>query len=336
VYYYLGLRVLNHLPGFERTFERELASDSCLTPDLMYRYTRGYLLGTVTPRDLIFALVLGLSLTLLGCLLPIPAYFIGTALGSRHHGLIAACCAALIPSLLIFIPSIDGFAAVLALATVAAWLWALRTQNWGTYALAGLLMFLAVFWSIGLGAVVVCLAVVAIPYLRQPTNRQTLRGAAIAVGVFGLIFLLLNLCAGYSLLGNLRLIMQSQRGEMHWAHRDYLTWLGMNLWDLPLFFGAPLLALALTSLIRLKRLTAPVRAYVAGVFLTLAVVWLSGSTLAEVGRIWLFLMALLAPAAAAVLADLPSKPRSAALTLVMLGQVLLALVMHCTLTLVHP
>lgn len=336
LFYYFGIKTLNLVPELSYAVEQCLVGHYGLTTNLMYAYTRGYLMGTVTPQHLIQALILGLLLTLLGSLLPLAGFLCASALGSARHGLLAAFLAALLPSLLLFIPSIDGLGAVLALSTVAAWLWALKRRSTGLFVLTGLLMFAAMFWSLGLGAVAICMLVCAIPFLLDPeTRRCTLQGLLQALSTFIVLHVLLYTFEGYSLIGNVRLMMASQRLEMQANNRDYLTWLGMNLWDLPLFMGPLLLSLTLVSLVQARQTTREARYYTMGSIAALGLVWLSGSTLGEVGRIWLFLMALLVPVAALPLVELAGKPRTRALALVALGQGLLVIVMHCSLWVVH-
>jgi hypothetical protein len=333
---YVGLRALDRLPGLRVAIERWLSSRYGLTPALMWEYSRWYVMPTVKPPHLIAALVLGLLVTLLGSLLPVPAYFIGAALADRRTGLLAAFAAALIPSLVLFIPTIDAFAAVLALTPVALWLWAVRKHNLWLHAACGLAMAAAVFWSVGLAAVAVCMAITVAPGWRDREQRRRLvDGALIALGAFAAIYVLLALLGLYGLPTGLRIIFAEQRRQMEYAHRSYLTWLPMNLWEVVLFMGPALLALVAGSLACVRRFPSGLRAYAVGAVLTLVLVWLSGSTLGEVGRIWLFLMALLAPVVAASLATFAPKQRLAVLVLLALVQVQAIVLLHCNLLLMH-
>lgn len=337
LYYYLGLRLLDRLPGTVDLLERHLQSRYGLTTDMMYAYTRGYLIGTVKPRHLSEGLILGLVLALLGGLAPLPAYLAGAALGGNRDGVLAAFCTALVPSLLIFIPSIDGWAAVLTLTTVAAGLWAIRRQSVSLYALTGLLMAAAVFWSIGLGACALCLGAVFLPRVSLRDARwRPLVGLLAALGVFVAVYGMLYVLGGYSLPGNVRLMVGAQKVQMDLAHRDYGSWMGMNLYDAVLFMGPMLAALALTAFSCWRQAGSLWRGYLLGACLTFGVIWLSGSTLGEVGRIWLFLMVLLAVMAALPLGLLPHPAQRRALALLAVGQIPLAFSLHCHLTLVHP
>lgn len=334
VYYFLGLRVLESFPLFTYNVEQWLERTYRLTPGGFYSISRHLAMPSVQPYHLAPAFILGLILTLLGALLPLPAYFVGQELHSRRAGLAAALSAAAVPSLTTVIPSIDGFAAVLALTAVALGVWALRSGRLWLYGLCGLALVAAGLWSLGLLAVAIALLVAAVA-VWNAQRRQVLMGLAAAAGTFILIHLLMYLIAGYSLIGNARTMMRWQSDVMAETNRDYLTWLPGNLWEVMLFMGPALLMTACAALPMWRRLEPPARWYAAGAFLAVAVVWLSGSTLGEVGRIWLFLMALLVPVAGMALVELPLKTSRGLLVAVMAAQVLLMVMLHCRLMLVH-
>ncbi len=112
------------MPFLRAIIEHWLWARYRLTPEKMWKAARWYTLPPVRPEHMPAALFLGWLLTLAGALLPIPAYFIGTGLDDKHLGLLNAFIVALLPSLVLFIPTIDAFAAVLALMPVALWIWA--------------------------------------------------------------------------------------------------------------------------------------------------------------------------------------------------------------------
>jgi hypothetical protein len=149
-------------------------------------------------------------------------------------------------------------------------------------------------------------------------------------------FMLLYLIGGYSVLGNVRLMVSWQTVDIAHSQRDYLTWLPGNLYDTMLFMGPALLLTACAALPLIGKLKPPARHYLVGAFVALLLVWLSGSTLGEVGRIWLFLMALLVPGAACALAELDLRTTRPVLVLLTLSQAALIVLLHCRLVLVHP
>ena len=384
--YLFGLRALTRFPGPAEAVKAYLSAHYCLTPQMLYQICRPYIMPTVTPEDLPKAIILGALLTLLACLLPLPAYFIGRECGGPREGLLAAFLVVLVPSLLVFYPSIDGVAALLALVAIALWLSALRGGRLWQYALVGLAMAAAVFWTAGLLACALVMLVVALVKLHVASGQALkvvlknacgralqspkapwlasvglwralppsihrasgvcehdlnckagpLWGMAMAVGVFAALYAALYLACGYSLPGNLHVVAFAQHHEMVYANRDYLTWLPFNLYDFILFAGPLLFALGLYGLVTSRGLPTVARGYAWGVGATFAVIWLSGSTLGEVGRIWLFLMALWALIPVGPVAQLPARPRRWLLVALAVAQIALTLAMHLNLSLVRP
>lgn len=328
--YYWGLRSLEAMPALTDQVERYVFRCYGVTTDQLYAYSRFYLMPTVWADQLPAAVLLGLLVTLLGALLPLPAYFIGRELGDGRTGLLAGLLVSLLPSLLSFVPSIEGVAAGLILTALALWMVALRRGNWWLFALAGLAVAAAAFWTIGTLALAVVMATTAASaWLR---DRQALcghlTGAAIAAGTFIGVFFIMYAC-GYSLPGNLKIMMEAQRAEMLANHRQYLTWLSWNLYDALLFVGPALLALIACGISRTGRW------YGWGALAALALVWLSGSTLGEVGRIWLFLFAAAAVIPAVSLISLSRRQLTGLVCLVVLLQLVLVLALHLNLGLVQ-
>jgi len=98
----------------------------------------------------------------------------------------------------------------------------------------------------------------------------------------------------------------------------------------------PALLLAVGAMLPLAaRLSATARHYLAGGAIALGLLWLSGSTLGEVGRIWLFMMALLLPGAPLALAELEDRHARPLVVLLVLAQVALTVTIHCRLALVR-
>lgn len=335
----LGLQLLRAAPGPVNALRAFFADRYGVSPELLWEYCRWYIMPSVTPTDLYAGiLVLGL-ITALGCLMPVPAYFLGRELAGPREGLIAAFLVTLVPSLHVFYPSIEGVGAVLGLTALAVGVHALRHgRAWG-YAATGLAFALALQWTIGLAGVAVALVVIALCRGKQEGESgglTPLRGALLAAGAFGAFYVFLYFATGYSLLGNLRVITFSQHSEMQGGHRHYLTWLPMNLYDYLLFLGPVLAATGLHALFTAGRATWLVRGYAWGAAIAFGAIWLSGSTLGEVGRIWLFLMVLWAVVPAPALAQLPDQQRRGMLLLLMLSQIALSLALHCNLALVRP
>jgi len=333
LYYYLGIRALGYCPGLVDRVAASVEERYARLPGpLSAELGRG-----ITPWAWAEAEILGLVLTLLGALLPLPAYALGRLLHSQSAGLMAALTAAVIPSLAVFIPSIDGVAAVLALTAVVTWLLALRHGGWWPYALAGLAFIAALFWSWGLGAIAVPMLATTLPLLRDPAARsRVLGGSLIFLGTMIGLSLLAWVAFGYSLPRGFEFAMFRQKLEMTVVKRHYLPWLPGNLYDMLVLMGPPLWVGAWAAWPLRRRLSQTARNYVLGTAVALGLVWLSGSTLGEVGRIWLFLMGLMVPGAALALAELPPTRSRPLLALVVLSQSVLAVLLHIRLVFIHP
>jgi len=336
LYCYLGLRFWEKMPFLRAIIEHWLWARYRLTPEKMWKAARWYTLPTVRPEHMPAALFLGWLLTLAGALLPIPAYFIGTGLDDKHLGLLNAFIAALLPSLVLFIPTIDAFAAVLALMPVALWIWALRRFSWKLFALSGLAMAAAVFWSVGLAAVSICMAALLFPVRHNKSLfRFYFTGGLIALGLFSAVYIILAVLGLYDLWENVRVIAEAQKFEMTLARRDYWTWLPWNVYDIWLFGGPVFWAWTLGGIFLWKEALGAFRAYIMGAFVMLGFLWISGATLGEVGRIWLFALAVLAPSAAWALKNTPPQTAGLFVTLTALAQSSLVLLLHARLALVQ-
>ena len=177
------------------------------------------------------------------------------------------------------------------------------------------------------------------PKGRQLSATRLYLGAALALAVIAVFYLSL-LPLGYNLLANLLVISREQHRQMAFSQRTYLPWLPMNLYDFALFMGPVLVALVIAAFRRLKRQSCPLPGVCAGLswgtLAALLIVLLSGSTLGEVGRIWLFLMPLFATVPCGGLSRLRGSGFWAVAGGVTAAQVALAFALHQSLALVHP
>ncbi|MEN6401740.1 MAG: hypothetical protein ABFD94_07325 [Armatimonadia bacterium] len=174
---------------------------------------------------------------------------------------------------------------------------------------------------------------------RQLSPRLLHLGVALALAVIAIFYLIL-LLRGYNLLANLLVISHEQQRQMEISHRTYLPWLPMNLYDFALFMGPVLVALIIRAFSRLKRescsLPGACTGLAWGALAALLAVLLSGSTLGEVGRIWLFLMPLFAAVPCGGFSRLQGNGFWAVAGGVTAAQVALAFALHQSLALVHP
>jgi methylthioxylose transferase len=339
LFFYFGRQLLEAWPAPVEWLGNMLQRTWGLTPEMLHGAARYYMMPNIQPGDMVPAALLALIISFLGALLPLPAYLLGRELLGAREGLVAALLAATVPSLISFTPSIDGVAALLACLAMALSVRAIGRGTWGAAVVAGLALTVAVFWTAGVGAIVIAIAVVAL--LFKPKNEpgevahrlSPIFSAAIIFGTTAIIFAVLKLTVDYNVIGNLLKISLQQRVEMI-GRREYLPWLPMNLYDFALFMGPFLITLVLAGISHVRRMPL-LRSYLAGLAVTLLLILLSGSTRGEVGRIWLFLMPLCGVAAVPMLTSVPRRETVMALMLTTLCQFGMGLTLAACLALVQ-
>ncbi|GEM_PF-702677 len=138
-----------------------------------------------------------------------------------------------------------------------------------------------------------------------PINRfAAVLGVALAFGAgLALVWLIYWRAAGHTLLDVFRVGMVQHVS----LGAPYVPWLVLNVWDLAVFGGLPLICLAVLGLFKLPG--GKTRHLVLPVGLTFAAMLLSGTTRGEAGRIWLYWVPLWLLAAGVFLATLPSRTR---------------------------
>jgi hypothetical protein len=340
LFFYFGRQLLQAWPAPVEWLGSALRNAWGLTPEMLHRAARYYMMPNIEPQDMLPAALLALIVTFLAALLPLPAYLLGKELLGPRQGLVTALLAATVPSLIAFTPSIDGVAALLACLAMAQSVRAIRRGKWLDTVLAGLALVLAVFWTAGVSAIVIAIAVFALVLNRQgqpahsPRQLSPILSAAAIFAVAAIIFAVLKLTVDYNVLGNLLKISHHQREEMI-GRRQYLPWLPMNLYDFALFMGPFLVTLVLAGVSQVRRLPM-LRAYLLGLVVTLLLIVLSGSTRGEVGRIWLFLMPLFGVAAVPTLVSIPRRETLMALMLTTICQFGMGLTLAACLALVQP
>ena len=252
------------------------------------------------------AVLVALALILRGALLPVPTFLLARQFGNRRRALVAASMAAFLPGALLFVPGIDQTVALLG--TFALWLFCMGLRRGNVWMMAGAGAAFSLDSLISIGAAslavmagLVAVAPVAISWRHAERRPRAIRRAAIAVGsmLAGVLLplVLLRLVYGYNALTVALTAAGQQRAIVvdQW-HRSYGAWLVLNLVDFAVFLG-PGAAVCLVAwlAIRLRRWRAGGPLLRADLLLiafvvTLALVDLSGSARAEVGRIWMLFM----------------------------------------------
>jgi hypothetical protein len=290
-----------------------------------------------TAADAAAAVVSAFLIAFIGALGLIPIYLLAANLVADRVALYTALLAGTVPTLLLLGASPDLLLFTLTATTMWLAYVAWRLMRPGPALLAGLVFGLGTFLSLGLLVVAGWLALLAlVGMLRRSDRRAALRQfipvAAAGAGGFLALYLALFLALGYHPIAVAREALFAHRGVTTQAARGYLAWLFMNPAEFGIFAGLPLVIAAVWSIVdvRGQEEFRCLRTFLIASVITFAVLDLSGTVRAEVGRIWLFLMWPLAMAAAPMFAR---RERSAILLGLLLLQVMQALLMRSYLTL---
>lgn len=238
----------------------------------------------------------------------VPAY----RLGRRWFGVVPARLAALLvgtlPALVIFVPTPDQVFAFLAIASLFLVVTGLKEMRWTKVLVAGLLVSLMTFLSLGNAAWAALLGGYAILWVLWPLGersdagwRQGRRWAIVALFGVSATSIWLVYWLGWGVAPwAIAQVGLSQHYELVTSLRRYDWWLGYNLLDFFVFAGPPVVIgfiwLAASG-VRARDIHRTEYGRVAVLLiLLLAGINLAGSTRGEVGRLWLVFM----PAAAVV------------------------------------
>jgi len=341
IFFYLLRQWLEYAPGVIDWGEAALAQRD-ISPAQFHGIARGLAQAPISRRDAALAVPITFILTVLGAVVVLPAYGIGAVAFDRRTGLVAALLAGTVPSLLHFVPSIDGIGAVLALTCLWLWVLAVRRAEVWLYILAALGAVVMLLWSFGYVMLLVLAVIMAIPVWGQTYPDEMsrhLRGAAWGIVVFAAVHQLLSSGLEYNILVALPASVAVHRQVLAAAGRSYWLWLPMNLYDFLLFMGPALAAMSVAAIyngLKQQRWPALPQGLVIGLLVIVALLLLSGSTRGEVGRIWVFLMPLAALPVAYYVARL-SDARFVGVGAALIGlQVCFTIVLHATLVPVYP
>jgi len=341
IFFYLLRQWLEYAPGVIDWGETALAQRG-ISPAQFHGIARGLTQMPLSRRDVTLAVPIAFILSVLGAAVVLPAYGIGTVAFDRRTGLVAALLAGTVPSLLHFVPSIDGIGAVLALSYLWLWMLAVRRAEVWLYILAALGATAMLLWSFGYAILLVLAVIMAIPVWGQTYPDEMsrhLRGVAWGVLVFAAVHQLLSSGLEYNILIALPASVAVHRQVLATAGRSYWLWLPMNLYDFLLFMGPALATMSVAAIyngLEQQRWPALPQGLVIGLLVIVALLLLSGSTRGEVGRIWVFLMPLAALPVAYYVARL-SDYRLVWVGAALIGlQVCFTIVLHATLVPVYP
>jgi hypothetical protein len=235
-----------------------------------------------------------------------PIYRFGKRLHGPELALASSAIFLVIPSMTLFSPQMDQFFALFAVSAVATFYYALEDGDWRHSAASGFLMFLGLFFSLGILAllpIMLCLFVRA--YLAEKASgqhgrkeRKTWSLVQIALAFvlgFSIPYILSLLVLKFDLLRVFTTILADQRKFNVTQHRTYSTWLVYNLYDFFVFLGVPigvLLAKRIYTFLKNVRegLEKEANLFLVALVVSLVVLDFSGVTRGEVARMWIFLM----------------------------------------------
>ncbi len=220
----------------------------------------------------------------------------------RAGGRLAAVWWPLVPSLALFTPTWNTFYPLLGLVAYllldagvrASLRQDRRLRAYAAVAGSGILVSFATFANIsivplvgflGLYAGVVYLQAYwqrAIP-LRALLTRAAATGVLFALGLSS-VWALYYLVSGVTPMA----ILGQALGQHLELDRPYLPWVFLHLYDLALFTGFPVVALAVAGIAKHMRTFRAIDPLGAALALTLIVLALSGTARGETGRVWLF------------------------------------------------
>jgi len=309
----------------------------------------------IAASDIGLPLIVAVVFSILGALTVLPAAAAGRIVWGPEGALPAGLLAATVPGLSMLFQCLD---AVLALVVaVGVWL-ALkacvmpltptiplprpggegRGEGHVFAFLAGLVLGIGLFISFGvLAAVVLCGLTALCGGWRRPaaTRRERVRNALVPVACLAagaaavwavLVVLLRQDPVAMATLG-----ARYHRVVIVGFHRAYGVWVWMNLVEFGVFLGPALAALVPAGVSAARRRGGQAACLALGTLATLALLDLSGTVRAEVGRIWLFFAGPLSVIAAGACVPQVGEPPRMWLTVSLQVAALLALVAA-----VHP
>lgn len=252
----------------------------------------------LTTAEVVGAFWVAVFLAAAGWLTCLAVYALAARLFDEETALLAGLTFGLVPSVLVFMPTLDQAVMLVGALALVALVWAMQRGGGEALLLPGLVVGaggLVTFGILVLDVVAGLAVVLRRSHIRGPrwVWRALVDVVALALGT-ALPALALYALTGCDLVAVFRNATAAHhRVVTEWWSRAYSHWVAGNLVDFGVMLGLPVCLLALAAARRAWRgvgedeATAP--ALVAAFGLALLVLDLSGATRAEVARIWLFL-----------------------------------------------
>ncbi|NKB65709.1 MAG: hypothetical protein GKR89_01490 [Candidatus Latescibacteria bacterium] len=268
----------------------------------------------------------------------VPLYFLARQAMSQEEAWVPAFLFTLVPSTALMALHADQFlypllGLIFVYCTVRA-LWA-ASLVWG--AAAGLAFYLATFTSFALAALGPLVPVLGMAVLLQQGGRHSRRILAVLawmVVAFGAAYLLVYMEFGYSAWDRFNQALAAHQAWKvgDWSVADRLYFALLNLLEFALWCGLPLALLALAEMaagLRQWGCWSLQRGLSRGLLVILVLLGIMGKTVAESGRLWLFLVPLVALAAGRQVHRLGGRQWQRTTALVGLLQFIVMVVLKC-------
>jgi hypothetical protein len=231
----------------------------------------------------------------LGCATLVPLYLLARNLWDHQVAFLGAALWIMVPSLILFTPEMDQLYALLSATSVLSVLLAVRRRQNRFAFLGSLIASVGLFFSFAFLAVIflnlLFLALSAFSEIKEPDFRFYSKATGIFLITVGGSFVALFLLSGFNIqkasVGVL--VPEAARG----LARPYFPWVVYNLYDFFIIgLGFPFFAIFSYYLLRSWDSLIKDRANLLAVayLMTLLCLNLSGVVLAEVARIWLFML----------------------------------------------
>lgn len=304
VFFWTVDRMVRHMPGLAsgleslfRHIDPEGTKTLGLSLDALFN-------ARIAGTDAIAAVFSAIVLAFLGSLTLIPLYLLGSALYKPATALYACMLFIVVPSFLLFAPSVDQLVLLFGMLT----LWGFHLLRTRGNPIVG--FFFALGMLMSLGSAVIGLMVVLWWIIEARLSRRRLveseaedavspalphpaflRGVLLAAGLFILTFVILWMTLGMNFVAVLRAGLAAHRDiTLIETGRTYWKWVVYNPIEFAVFLGIPLMIWAIVGLRSIPSTWLRTYSFVFAWLAALLLLDASGWVRAEVGRIWLFLM----------------------------------------------
>jgi len=239
------------------------------------------------------SLVNGFLFSILGMLAIFPIYLIGKELIDEKAGLRAAVWYGFVPSVTAFVPLPDAFFAFLGVFGMAFFIIGLKRNMERMFFWSGMIFSIGLFFSLSiLPLIILCGLLGCWLLFKDRLTHPTRKASLFLIGV-SLLPLLLFVFFQYNTVVVSHVIMSGL------AVRSYWLWLLYNPYDFFFFAGVPLFLILCATIWKTRRDFSIKQntlsfGFLWSFLLTMLILNLSGASRAEVGRIWLPFVPILA------------------------------------------